>query len=143
MSDIESSVRQIFHEVHEPNGLPFPQVVSRLLAVGVTRYHVDFVSSSVTTYGPDATFVRVDIPRYASPGNTWNVDNLRSAIRHAQQAASSGDTSYNYEGFVKRVVSEGGVTDYTAYLEGKRVLYMGAMGDTHVEWFPGAKPDEK
>lgn len=38
---------------------------------------------------------------------------------------------------------ESGVTDYTAYLEGQKVVYCGALGEMHVEWFPGAKPENE
>jgi hypothetical protein len=54
-------------------------------------------------------------------------------IRYAQSAPPD----YTYEEFERRGI-EVGVVEYHAYLEGKTVLYLGAMGDMHVEWFPGA-----
>ena len=48
----------------------------------------------------------------------------------------------DYLGFAKECV-QAGVTDYVAFLEGKKVLYMGARGETHTEWFPGAGPGEE
>jgi len=45
----------------------------------------------------------------------------------------------NYIIFSKEAI-EAGVTNYFAYLEGKRVVYMSAFGDIHTEWFPGAAP---
>jgi hypothetical protein len=35
-----------------------------------------------------------------------------------------------------------GVQGYFAFLRGRRVTYLGRNGDQHVEWFPGAKPND-
>ena len=50
------------------------------------------------------------------------------AIRYAQSAPPD----HTYEEFERRGI-EAGVVEYHAYLEGKRVLYLGAMGDMPVE----------
>jgi uncharacterized protein YbcV (DUF1398 family) len=50
------------------------------------------------------------------------------AIRYAQNAPPE----YTYEEFERRGI-EAGVVEYHAYLEGKKVLYLGARGDMPVE----------
>ena len=76
-------------------------------------------------------------PTNASPG-PWNEKSLVDAIRWAQ----SGVPDYSYQVLARRCV-EAGVTDYHAYLEGQKVVYLGVMGSMHVEWFPSAGPKEK
>jgi uncharacterized protein YbcV (DUF1398 family) len=131
--------------VHSSTNLSFPAVVSALLALGVFRYHVDYVASTATAYVSNAHTGTVDfdvapIPSAAKlprAGASWSKKDLVETIRWAQ----SGAEDYEYAKFARRAV-EAGVTDYVAYLEGKRVIYLGGNGDMHVEWFPGAGPAE-
>ena len=113
------------------------------MSLGVTRYRIDFVAATATAYVPDASnkMVLVDtspIPSHDGStilGAKWNADEIMKAIRKAQE----GGPDYTYKGFTKTCV-ENGVTEYSAYLEGKRVVYCGALGDCHTEWFPGSGP---
>ena len=137
-SSTTTSIHSTWARVHSEKGLPFPEAASALLALGVSRYHINYTTNTGTTYLPDAqtstTFVDVaDIPANAAKLGQWNKHALVSAIRYAQSAPPD----YTYEEFERRCI-EAGVVEYHAYLEGKRVVYLGAMGDLHVEWFPGA-----
>lgn len=131
-------IQRIFAQVHSPKGLPFPNTVSALTALGVIRYHVDYVSEAVTAYKTSTEEVeRIAFP---APPRTisnaiWNMESVVSAIRNVQQ----GKTTYSE--FAQECV-EAGVCGYLAFLTGQNVLYYGSQGDVHVEWFPGVKTVE-
>lgn len=138
----------IWESVHSKSGLPFPQTVSRLMSLGVTRYHIDYVAATATSYVSNASSpsIIVDVAKLPAQhipkpltSTTWNKDGLVAAIRKAQAMAKEGKG--DYLAFAAECV-EAGVTDYIAFLDGKRVLYLGAKGDSHTEWFPGARPSE-
>jgi uncharacterized protein YbcV (DUF1398 family) len=140
---LSSSIRAVWANTYTPEGSSFPETVKALMSLGVTRYRIDFVASTATAYVPDAAHntVLVDtapIPSHSGSvilGAKWNLDEIVKAIRKAQE----GGPEYTYKGFTKTCV-ENGVTDYSAYLQGKRVVYCGALGDSHTEWFPGSGP---
>ena len=130
-----TALRAVWAAVHSPNGLSFPAVVSALSALNVSRYRIDYIASTATAYIGTEIDV-APIPSHSSLAGTrpWDSTKLVAAIRNAQAGVG------NYEDFAKAAI-EAGVTDYTAYLEGKRVVYCGGLGDCHSEWFPGAKKD--
>jgi uncharacterized protein YbcV (DUF1398 family) len=140
-SNIQSSIRSILAAVHSPAGLPFPQTVAQLSALGVARYRVDYVSRTITTYtstssssAPQHSTTTFPVEHSYTFGG-WDKEGISKAIRKAQAAEG------NYIDFSEGIVKNG-VTDYTAYFEGKKVVYCGALGEVHVEWFPGAKPSD-
>jgi uncharacterized protein YbcV (DUF1398 family) len=142
-SPIAHSLAKLWAQVYSTQSLPFPAVVSSMLALGVTRYHVDYTAANVTHYtapssdveGP--SILETAIPKHSLGSPKWNKDQLVDAIRWAQ----AGPPEYGYEGFVRKCL-DAGVTDYTAYLEGHKVVYASGSGDLHVEWFPGFGPEK-
>jgi uncharacterized protein YbcV (DUF1398 family) len=148
---VATQLSELWAQVHSPSGLPFPSTVSKLLSLGVTRYHIDYVSLTATSYistptSPTTAF-KSDIAKLPAEhlpaplaATEFNKEALVAAIRKAQSMAIEGQS--DYLGFAKECV-QAGVTDYVAFLEGKKVLYMGARGETHTEWFPGAGPGEE
>jgi uncharacterized protein YbcV (DUF1398 family) len=139
---LSQSIRAVWTQTHSPASLDFPTTVSTLLSLGVSRYHIDYVAKTATAYVLDVQTGRTNVDRAdippinASPG-AWRKQGLVDAIRWAQ----SGGPDYSYTAFAKRCV-EAGVTEYHAYLEGQKVVYLGELGDMHVEWFPGAGPKD-
>jgi uncharacterized protein YbcV (DUF1398 family) len=140
-SPLSQSIRAVWHKVHSAEGLPFPQTVSALMALGVTRYHIDYVASTATAYVPNAETGALDIdiadiPSHFKPQHVsakWTEEGVVGAIGRVQKG------QVTYAQFATQCI-ESGVTNYFACLEGKRVVYFGALGDVHVEWFPGAAP---
>ena len=127
---------QAMHEVTvatEEGKMTFPQVVGRLLEVGVESYLVDFAARRKTFYLADwATHTE---PMTLEPGpvaGEWNGAALVAAIRGAQ-----ADT-VRYPEFVQRSRAAG-VVGYWAFLTGKRVTYLGRKGEQHIEVFPKPK----
>jgi uncharacterized protein YbcV (DUF1398 family) len=136
-ASIRKAIHQVWADVHSPTSLQFPQTVSRLVALGVQRYHIDYVASTAIAYVGHSCDV-AEITSYKLPTETteWDGNKLIAAIRSAQ-AGEGG-----YFDFATRAI-EAGVTNYFAYLEGKRVVYLGARGEMHTEWFPGSGPAVK
>ncbi|KAF2475488.1 uncharacterized protein BDR25DRAFT_382499 [Lindgomyces ingoldianus] len=145
---LHSALQALWTQVHSPAGLSFPLTLAKLSDLNVTRYRVDYITRTITTYTSSALSPSSQLPSpfdispfpqsapHTYPLNKpWNKDGVVKAIRKAQ--AGEG----NYLGFSEEVV-QAGVTDYTAYVEGKRVVYCGALGEVHVEWFPGAGPEQ-
>jgi uncharacterized protein YbcV (DUF1398 family) len=139
----------IWKSVHSEAGLSFPQTVSRLMSLGVTRYHIDYVALTATSYvstsfSPSIIVDVTKLPAEYIPNpltaTAWSKEGVVAAIRKAQAMAIEGKG--DYLAFAAECI-EAGVTDYVAFLDGKRVLYLGAKGDSHVELFPGAGPSEE
>jgi len=119
-----AAIRAIWAAVHSPSSLPFPQTVTRLLALNVSRYHIDYTAMTATAYVGSSIDV-APLPLKISPQSVdfpkWNGQGVRDAIKGAQ----SGELKYH--DFAKKVV-EAGTTNYWAFLDGTRVLYMGGNG---------------
>jgi uncharacterized protein YbcV (DUF1398 family) len=114
--------------------MTFPQVVGRLLGIGVESYLVDFAAGRKTYYPAsgeahtEAMILKLDpvAGEFSAPG-------IIAAIRAAQADA------IRYPEFVKRSTAAG-VIGYWAFLTGKKVVYFGRKGESHTEEFPKAKP---
>ena len=129
---------QAMHEASiatQEGRMTFPQVVGKLLEIGVESYLVDFAAGRKTYYlGRRRNVYRSDDSQARSGGGgVFRRPDLVAAIRGAQ-----ADT-VRYPEFVKRSTAAG-VIGYWAFLTGKRVIYFGRKGESHVEYFPGAKP---
>lgn len=114
----------------------FPEVVAALLHAGVEYYHVDYVARRTSFYASDGSGVVVTPIEYEglpAVGSVFDSAALKAAILDSQRNGQP------YREFTRRAVAAG-VQGYFAFLEGKRVTYLGRRGDQHVEWFPGAEP---
>jgi len=140
-AETTATLHKLWTRVYSPtDSLTFPETVGALANLGVSRYRVDFVTSTTTAYiGPQAdTYAFESHVSDLHPGIIpWAVEKLKAAIAGAQAAAAKGEG--DYVEFCRKAV-EGGVVEYTTYIDGKRVTYGGALGDAHTEWFPGAGP---
>ena len=108
----------------------FPEVVRRLLALGVESYFVDLAAGKETFYAADGETHTE--PMKLKPGPVaaeFSPSGLLAAIRGAQ-----ADT-IRYPEFVKRS-TDAGVAGYWAFLTGKKVVYFGRKGESHMEEFP-------
>jgi uncharacterized protein YbcV (DUF1398 family) len=110
--------------------LSSPQVVKRLLDLGVESYLVDFAARQNTHHLVDGTTHKV--PMILDPGpiaENFSGADLVAAIHLVQT-----DT-VRYPDFVRRL-TKAGVIGYWAFLVGKRVVYFGRKGESHVEEIP-------
>jgi uncharacterized protein YbcV (DUF1398 family) len=125
------------HEVlaeSQAGKLIFPEVVRRLLEVGVESYFCDLANGAEIFYMTDgATHAEKMILPLTPIAAEFSSADVVAAIRGAQT-----DT-IRYPEFMKRSAAAG-VIAYWAFLTGRRVIYFGRKGEVHVEEFPKAKP---
>ena len=113
--------------------MTFPEVVGRLMEAGVERYHADLIRSEKTFFLPDGesrVIPNDDIGR--APASEFSAPSVEAAVKAIQK----GDIDYKV--FCERVL-EAGCVGYHVHIAGRRVVYYGRSGDSHVEWFPGAR----
>ena len=127
---------KVIHEVlaeSQAGELVFPEVVRRLLEVGVESYFCDLATGTETFYMGDGQTHLEKMTLPLSPvAEGFSSAELVAAIRRAQT-----DT-IRYPEFMKRA-SAAGVIAYWAFLTGRKVIYFGRQGEFHVEEFPQAK----
>lgn len=108
----------------------FPQIVARLMAAGVERYHADLVRSEKTYYVPDGRSEVVPCHAVAaSAAVSFSASEVEAAVRASQKQ------EIGYREFCLRVMRAGCV-GYQVSLAGRRAVYYGRSGETHVELFP-------
>jgi uncharacterized protein YbcV (DUF1398 family) len=127
----------VIHEVltdTQAGKLIFPEVLRRLLEVGVESYFCDLATGAETFYlsGGQTQVEKMILP--LSPvAEEFSSPDVIAAIRGAQT------DKIRYPEFIKRSAAAG-VIAYWAFLTGRKVIYFGRQGEFHVEDFPDAKP---
>ena len=128
---------KVMHEVMtetQAGKLIFPEVVRRLIGIGVESYFVDLATGNETFYMSDGTTHREAMTLALDPvAEEFTSSELVAAIRGAQ-----ADT-IRYPEFMKRSAAAG-VVAYWSFLTGRKVIYFGRKGEFHVEEFLQAKP---
>jgi uncharacterized protein YbcV (DUF1398 family) len=110
--------------------MTFPEIVERLTAVGVERYHADYSRQEITYYLPDGDSVVVASPHAAyTTATKFSAAAVESAVRQSQRG------EHTYADFVRKTM-EAGCIGYFVQITGRRVIYFGRNGDSHVELFP-------
>lgn len=111
----------------------FPQIVGRLMEAGVERYHTDLVRAEKTYYLPGGeTHVVPADPLATKPPSAFVASAVDAAVRAIQQG------KLTYKAFCERI-AEAGCVGYHVSLAGRRAVYYGRTGETHVEPFPAAR----
>ncbi len=110
----------------------FPQIVQKLMAAGVERYHADFVCSTKTYYLPNGECEVTPCHKVASAAADFDPKAVEAALRAIQ------GQRIKYREFCDRIAA-GGCVGYFVSFAGRRAVYYGRTGESYVEWFPGAK----
>ncbi len=114
----------------EAGRLRFPDVVHRLMAAEVEQYHADLLRSEKTYYMPDGSSHRTTAEPVGAPiAAAFITAGVGQAVRAAQAA------EIDYREFCRRI-AHAGCTSYIVSLAGRRVVYLGRTGESHVEHFP-------
>jgi uncharacterized protein YbcV (DUF1398 family) len=114
----------------------FGEVVMKLIKAGVERYHADLLRGERTYYLPNGESEVVKGHAVAvTPANAFSASGVDAAVRAIQAG------SIQYRSFCARI-AEAGCVGYIVSLAGQRAVYYGRSGDSHVEWFPGAKREK-
>ena len=113
--------------------LVFPEVVRRLMDVGVESYFCDLARGEEIFYSRDGKTHREKMVLPLTPiAEGFSPDGLMAAIRGAQT-----DT-IRYPEFMKQSAAAG-VIAYWAFLTARKVIYFGRKGEFHIEEFPVAQ----
>ncbi|MDF3073447.1 MAG: hypothetical protein K0S54_1114 [Alphaproteobacteria bacterium] len=108
----------------------FPQVLARLAAANVERYHADLARAEKTYYLPNGASHTVPCHRLDTPiAATFCAGAVDAAVRASQAGAIT------YREFCRRI-AQAGCVFYLVSLAGKRAVYYGRCGEAHVEPFP-------
>ncbi len=115
--------------------LTFPEVVGRLAAIGVERYHADYSRRETTYYWPDGESVVVASSHPAHPtAEAFSASAVEAAVRQSQRG------EHTYLEFIEKTMVAGCV-GYFVQIAGRRVIYFGRRRESHVELFPAAPAD--
>jgi uncharacterized protein YbcV (DUF1398 family) len=113
--------------------ITFGEVVGRLIAAGVERYHVDLVRGESSYYMPDGQSHRITYKAIeVRPADAFSADGVLAAVRSIQ----AGRTKYLT--FCRQIM-EAGCVGYLVSMQGRRAVYYGRSGETYVEPFPGIR----
>jgi uncharacterized protein YbcV (DUF1398 family) len=138
-----ASLHKIWDKVHTPknNSQPtFPETVRAVSDLGVSRYRVDFITSSTNAYvGNQADeYTYADHVSDLNPGTIeWAPEKLKAAIQEAQVLADKGKGDYTE--FCRKAIMAG-VVEYAVFIDGKKVVYFGPLGESYTESLSGHKP---
>ena len=113
--------------------LSFPQVVGKLMAAGVERYRADLLRHEKTYYMPDG---RSHVVSNAAIAGEAAMDFSAAGVDSAVRDIQAGRIAYRE--FCRRVMAAGCV-DYIVSISGRRAVYFGRSGESHVEMFPGVE----
>lgn len=131
MTKSKTAIARACLDAAEQNTLSFPEIVKTLMDAGFESYCVDFRRARAVYYTADGD--SVDLPTHRTEGEVapaFDVARLQGAIREAQQLVPG----YTYQGFCRTAVAAG-CAGYTVSFLGRRAVYMGRTGETHVEQF--------
>ncbi|MGO8798279.1 MAG: DUF1398 domain-containing protein [Roseiarcus sp.] len=132
---MDSHIKEVVREMTEASDqerITFPEVVKALMQAGVERYHTDLVCSNKTYYLPDGGFETLACHPTSAPAQSFSAAGVEAAVRAIQAQA------IHYREFCERIAAAGCV-GYFVTLVGRRAIYYGRNGDSHIEWFPGAR----
>jgi uncharacterized protein YbcV (DUF1398 family) len=110
--------------------IAFPEIVGRLAQIGVERYHADYSRQEITYYLADGESLVVATlhPSHAT-ATEFSASAVEAAVRQSQR------NEHTYLDFIRKTVAAGCV-GYFVQITGRRVIYFGRYGESHVEHFP-------
>ncbi|HVX09891.1 MAG TPA: hypothetical protein VHC22_01700 [Pirellulales bacterium] len=115
--------------------LTFPEIVGRLAGVGIERYHADYSRQEITYYFPDGDSLVVATPHaFHETAAEFSSSAVEAAVRQSQR------NEHTYLDFICKTMNAGCV-GYFVQITGRRVIYFGRKGESHVEHFPPAPAD--
>lgn len=117
----------------ETGTLSFPQMLGMMAGAGLEGYLVDYRHATATYYDEGSGALELPMHAPAKPvASGFDATVVQEAIREAQANAPG----YSYAGFCTKVTAAG-CAGYLVSIPGRRVVYFGRTGETHVEHFPG------
>lgn len=112
--------------------LRFPEMIGALIAAGFEGYTVDYRCNSQSCYLPDGDSATMDMqPCAGEVAAAFDATEVERLVRWAQ----ANPPDYSYAAFSEKVKGAG-CAGYLVSFLGRRVVYFGRTGETHVEHFP-------
>ena len=112
--------------------ITFPDIVGNLAKISVERYHADYSRQEITYYLSDGNSLVVATPHPShATGTEFSALAVEAAIRQSQR------NEHSYLDFIRKTMTAGCV-GYFVQITGRRVIYFGRNGESHVEHFPSA-----
>ncbi len=110
--------------------IAFPEIVGRLDQIGVERYHADYSRQEITYYLADGESLVVAAPHPShATAKEFSTSAVVAAVRQSQR------NEHTYPDFIRKTMAAGCV-GYFVQITGRRVIYFGRYGESHVEHFP-------
>lgn len=117
--------------------MTFPEIVGRLAGIGVERYHADYSRREITYYLADGDSLVVATPHPThKTAVAFSASAVEAAVRQSQR------NEHTYLDFIGKTMGAGCV-GYFVQIAGRRVIYFGRDGESHVEHFPPADRSER
>jgi uncharacterized protein YbcV (DUF1398 family) len=133
---MDARTREIAEEctaASDAERISFGEVVMKLMQAGFERYHTDLTRDQKTYYLPDGQSYVVPNAAVEGPkAARFSPESVDAAVRAIQR------NEIQYREFCTRIAAAGCV-GYFVSLAGRRAVYYGRTGETHVEHFPAAK----
>ena len=112
--------------------LTFPVILAKLAQIGIERYHADYSRQEITYYMPDGDSMVIATPHASHPTATeFSASAVEAAVHQSQR------NEHTYIDFIHKSMSAGCV-GYFVQITGRRVIYFGRTGESHIEHFPPA-----
>lgn len=132
MTPTQAALAQTCLDGASTGAMSFPQIVAALMQEGFESYAIDFRRAEATYYLPDGESLQLPARDIETPiAERFDVGPIKAAIGEAQQQAQG----YTYVGFCQKIAAAG-CAGYLVSFLGRRAVYMGRSGETHVELFP-------
>ncbi|MBA3602660.1 MAG: DUF1398 family protein [Parachlamydiaceae bacterium] len=108
----------------------FPEVISRLNEANIVSYYADFLAACKTYYSKTEAHVVPSLFRTEDKiAQIFSADKIAQAIQHSQLG------KIRYQEFIKQIKAAG-VVSYFVFIEGRKAMYFGRLGEQHIENFP-------
>ena len=115
--------------------IAFPEIVGRLTQIGVERYHADYSRQEITYYLADGESLVVATPHPShATAQVFSASCVEAAVRQSQR------NEHTYLDFIRKTMAAGCV-GYFVQITGRRAIYFGRNGESHVEHFPTSRKD--
>jgi len=112
--------------------ISFPEVVRKLQAIGVERYHADFSRREKTYYLPSGETYVASLGDLTEPiARAFSASAVDAALKRIQRG------EIVYAEFLRQIMAAGCV-GYFVHITGRCAQYLGRNGDVHLEPFPSA-----
>lgn len=133
MTSASQSQQKIIQSVFEQSNsgeIHFGQVIQQLLQANVESYFVDYRTGETTYYFSNGESVRYIFDAH-SPSIAQTFDAIK--VKQAILGAQAGKIMYPE---FKTLTHAAGCIGYFVWVSGKKVDYLGRLGELHSEYFP-------